>query len=193
MAMRTACVLSAAALCACVPVRQTYYEAVGGKVTPQETLSKCRPDHFSVGKWPGSSLLVYAIPKAGKAAIAIDLYSGQSIGVDFEPREIFVESIARPQLHTTYPLKFVARCNPRSSAVSCESAGDVVEPPVQWKEARLPPVIYYEQVLPSEYAAGFTIRLPKIIDGTSDTGSTTATFKSVTEVVSTGPFGCMGP
>ena len=188
MRARVAITFVALALCSCVPVRQTYYEAVGGKVFPQETLSNCRPDHFGMGHHPGASLGVYASLKDAKASVILDLFAGQSKSVDFEPPEITVESLEKPGLQAVYPLKFHFFCSPLSYH-PCTYA-EFVDLPIQWDGSVQPKEVFYEHVLPPEFLAGFAVRLPKMTDDTSATDPKTVVFRRVTEAVSVGPFGC---
>ena len=189
---RWALAIVALLVCGCVPVRQTYYEAVGGSVTGHRSTSKCKPDHFTVGEKPGTSLVLYASPEDAGPTVTIELYAGHSDRVDFEPREIDVQSVEKPELHATYPLKFSVRCNPERSARLCDPT-EVIEPPMRWQADHLPWMLVFQETLPTDYRSGFTIRLPKMTDGSSGTDAQIVTFRSVTEVVSTGPLGCLGP
>jgi hypothetical protein len=188
--MRLPALAVLALLTGCIPTRQTYFEAVGGIVTPQETLSRCRPDHFTVRGAPSSAVLqAYAWFEKGKPQLGLDLYSGQELRVDFEPHELQVEALGAPEVRQSLPLIFFARCETGARSDPCRHAlwGP---PPIEWGDYRRPIVIHYQQELPDAYANGFSVHLPSMSSDQLRSDTRTVTFRAVTEVVSSGTFGC---
>jgi hypothetical protein len=178
------------ALSGCIPLRQTYFEAEGGVVTPQETLSSCRPDHFTIGrKYPDATLHAYAWFEKGKPQLGLDLYSGLTNRVDFEPRELHVEAIDAPAVQQSFPLVFFSRCETGASSDPCKHV-PWGPPPIEWGSYRKPLVIHYQQELSDDYAKGFRVRLPRMTSDQSGSDTREITFRAVTEIVSSGTFGC---
>ncbi len=171
-------VLLAAALVGCVPVRQSYYEAVGGKVVSQETLATCPPTYFEFGKFPAPKLSIGTLNRDGKVLIAIGVDTGRSTTIDFDPRYVTVESIEHRNIKVDIPMRFyVGGVGDRDLPIHVENPDKVT-------------YLYFREPLPVEMLNGFTLHVPQLKSDTSEAEAQNVTFEHVSKLVASGTFGC---
>jgi len=187
---RLLCFWLALALTACVPFRETTYDAVHGIQNPAGPGGGCPRDRYRFGDRTKIGVTMSADLEKGtpKVSLIVSVWTGHTFNMS--SAEIVLESLQKPSTHSTLPLTFYECPNGNRAAKGCISrTPPFVGPP---RRNSFPQIeAYFADVpVPKDFVDGFTVSLAYSADGTELAEPVAAEFVKVTRFVSRGPYGC---
>ena len=178
------------ALTACVPIRETTYDAVNGLQNPFGPGGKCPKDRYQFGETEKTGWTIEATLKQGVPTVFISgvVWSGHTLTM--LPPEITVRSLQDPSVHMTIPLSFCETFGGNSYLRNCAATSFPLNGPALHNSH--PAIIGFstDLRLPIDYVEGFQLYLSYVMDGGVVALPVTAEFRKVTRFVTRGPYGC---
>jgi hypothetical protein len=190
---RRSCIAALAVLLgACVPVKQTYYEAIGGSVNTANPMH-CPPDRFFAGNSSEGASVMLIIARQEPPTVSFTVWVGPSHEFTMTPWEIDIHSSNDPTVHTPLPLKFYVPC--LDSLFSRRCGERVYEtgplggpPPGQTANTNIEH--HAEIIIPKDYVDGFAFDFPQTLVDGRVIPTPHVKYRRTRQVLPSGTFGC---
>jgi hypothetical protein len=174
---------------ACVPFKETYFDAVNGIPNPYGPRKNCPRDRYHIGPNGVAPITILAFSKDGKPQVEFWATVWKDHTLTFANAELRVRSLGIPQVEDIVPIQFYEWCNAFRSESCVPKAFPLVGP--NFGDARTSVATFRTRLaLPESFSGGFQLNFVALLDGTTIIPIGDIRFETKTGVVTRGPLGC---